>query len=134
MWGSSGENAVKIVYTPNLIVRELTPAQRSRILAAEPSATIVEAKGADAQRKEIVDADILFGRVPPDVYPLAKRLRLYQSIGAGVDSALCPELVNDDVPLSSEKGGVGVHLAEHAFGLLRTLTRGIHTGYQTPDL
>src|SRR5216683_149813 len=106
---------MKIVYTPNLIVRELTPDQRKRILAAEPSAVI------------------LFGRVPPDVYPLAKRLKLYQSIGAGVDSALCPELINDDVPLSSEKGGVGVHLAEHAFGLLLTLTRGIHTAIRTPD-
>ena len=124
---------MKIVYTPNLIVRELTPDQRARILAAEPTATIVEAKGADAQRKEIVDADVLFGRVPPDVYPLAKRLKLYQSIGAGVDSALCPELVNDDVPLSSEKGGVGVHLAEHAFALLLTLTRGLHTAIRNPD-
>jgi len=124
---------VKIVYTPNLIVRELTPAQRTRILDAAPGATIVEARGADRQRAEIVDADVLFGRVPPDVYPLAKRLRLYQSIGAGVDSALCPELVNDDVPLSSEKGGVGVHLAEHAFGLLLTLTRGLHTAIRTPD-
>jgi phosphoglycerate dehydrogenase-like enzyme len=124
---------VKILYTPNLIVRELTPAQRTRILDAEPSAIIVEAKGADKQRAEIVDADILFGRVAFDVYPLAKRLKLYQSIGAGVDSALGPELINDDVPLSSEKGGVGVHLAEHAFGLLLTLTRGIHTAIRTPD-
>src|SRR5207247_9163939 len=101
---------VKIDYPPNLTVRELTPEQRKRILAAEPSATIVEAKGGDVQRKEIVDADVLFGRVPPDIYPLAKRLKLYQSIGAGVDSALCPALVNDDVPLSSETGRVGVHL------------------------
>ena len=124
---------MKIVYTPNLIVRELTPDQRTRILAAEPRATIVEARGADKQRAEIADADVLFGRVPPDIYPLAKRLKLYQSIGAGVDSALCPELINDDVPLSSEKGGVGVHLAEHAFGLLLTLTRGIHTAIRTPD-
>jgi phosphoglycerate dehydrogenase-like enzyme len=124
---------VKILYTPNLIVRELTPDQRTRILAAEPRATIVEAKDPARQRAEIVDADILFGRVAFDIYPLARRLKLYQSIGAGVDAALCPELINDDVPLSSEKGGVGVHLAEHAFGLLLTLTRGIHTAIRTPD-
>jgi phosphoglycerate dehydrogenase-like enzyme len=124
---------VKIVYTPNLIVRELTKDQRARIMAAEPRANIVEAKDAARQRAEIADADILFGRVAPDVYPLAKRLKLYQSIGAGVDSALCPELINDDVPLSSEKGGVGVHLAEHAFALLLALTRGLHTAIRTPD-
>ena len=124
---------MKILYTPNLIVRELTKDQRARILAAEPTGVIVEAKDQAKQRVEIVDADILFGRVAPDIYPLAKRLKLYQSIGAGVDSALCPELINDDVPLSSEKGGVGVHLAEHAFALLLTLTRGIHTAIRTPD-
>jgi phosphoglycerate dehydrogenase-like enzyme len=124
---------MKILYTPNLIVRELTPDQRQRILAAEPRATIVEAKDPAKQRAEIVDADVLFGRVAFDIYPLAKRLTLYQAIGAGVDSALCPELVNDDVPLSSEKGGVGIHLAEHAFGLLLTLTRGLHTAIRTPD-
>ena len=124
---------MKIVYTPNLIVRELTPEQRKRIMAAEPSAVIIEAKDAAKQRAEIPDADVLFGRVAPDIYPLAKRLRLYQSIGAGVDSVLCEELVNDDVPLSSEKGGVGVHLAEHAFALLLALTRGLHTAIRTPD-
>jgi phosphoglycerate dehydrogenase-like enzyme len=124
---------VKILYTPNLIVRELTPDQRARILAAEPSAVIIEAKDKERQRAELPEADVLFGRVAPDVYPLAKRLRLYQSIGAGVDSALCPELINDDVPLSSEKGGVGVHLAEHAFALLLALTRGLHTAIRTPD-
>ncbi len=125
---------MKILYTPNLIVREITPAQRARIVeAAGPDVTIVEAKDKARQSAEIPDADILFGRVPPDVYPLAKRLRLYQSIGAGVDSALCPELIADDVPLSSEKGGVGVHLAEHAFALLLTLSRGIHTAIRTPD-
>ena len=124
---------MKIVYTPNLIVRELTSAQRARIVAAEPTAVIVEAKDAAKQRAEIPDADVLFGRVAPDIYPLAQRLRLYQSIGAGVDSVLCDELVNDDVPLSSEKGGVGVHLAEHAFALLLALTRGLHTAIRNPD-
>src|SRR6266508_1175133 len=128
------EPPMKILYTPNLIVREITPAQRARIVeAAGPDVTIVEAKDRARQSAEIPDADILFGRVPPDMYPLAKRLRLYQSIGAGVDSALCPELIADDVPLSSEKGGVGVHLAAHAFALLLTLSRGIHTAIRTPD-
>ena len=47
---------MKIVYTPNLIVRELTPDQRQRIVAAEPTAVIVEAKDAAKQRAEIADA------------------------------------------------------------------------------
>jgi phosphoglycerate dehydrogenase-like enzyme len=115
---------MKILYTPVLIVPSLEPADRARILeAAGPGAALVGAKDAAAQRREIVDTDILFGRVAPEIYVLNRRLRYYHSIGAGVDAVLCPELVESDVPLASEKGGVGIHLAEHAFALLLGLTR-----------
>jgi phosphoglycerate dehydrogenase-like enzyme len=125
---------VKIVFTPNLIVPSLDPAQRAAILdAAGPGAALVEARDAATQRREIVDADILFGRVPPDVYALTTRIRYYHSIGAGVDAILSPELVESAVPLASEKGGVGIHLAEHAFALLLALTRGLHTAIRQPD-
>ncbi len=50
-----------------------------------------------------------------------------------MDSILTPELINHDVPLASEKGEVGIHLAEHAFALLLALTRGLHTAIRTPD-
>src|SRR3989449_6222870 len=117
-----------------MIVPSVTPEQRAAILdAAGPGSTFVEAKDAATQRREIVDADALFGRVSPDIFPLGKRLRYYQSIGAGVDSILTPELVESDVPLASEKGGVGIHLAEHAFAPLLALTRGLHMAIRQPD-
>ena len=125
---------MKILFVRNLIVRELEPAQRARILeAGGPGTTIVEAPEPAQQKAELADTDIIFGRVSSDLYPLAKQLKLYQSIGAGVDSILKGDLVRDAVPLSSEKGGVGIHLAEHAMGLLLTLTRGLHTAIRTPD-
>ncbi|OGK78826.1 MAG: hypothetical protein A2X52_12060 [Candidatus Rokubacteria bacterium GWC2_70_16] len=125
---------MKILYTPTLIVPALGPGDRARILdAAGPGAVLVEARQPERQRAEIAEAEILFGRVPPDIYLLARRLRYYHSIGAGVDALLCPELVESDVILASEKGGVGVHLAEHAFALLLGLTRGVHTALRDPD-
>ena len=125
---------MKIMFVRNLIVRGLDEAQRARILeAAGPGTTLVEAPDAARQKAELPDTDIIFGRVSPDLYPLAKRLKLYQSIGAGVDSILMGDLVRDDIPLSSEKGGVGIHLAEHCFGLLLALSRGLHTAIRTPD-
>jgi len=125
---------MKILYTPLMIVPSVTLEQRAAILeAAGPGATFVEAKDAASQRREIVDADALFGRVAPEIFALNKRLRYYQSIGAGVDSILTRELVESDVPLASEKGGVGIHLAEHAFALLLGLTRGLHTAIRQPD-
>jgi len=117
-----------------MIVPSLDPAQRAAILeAAGPDTTLVETKDAARQRAEIVDTDVLFGRVSNDTFLLNRRLRYYHSIGAGVDAILTPELVQSDVVLASEKGGVGIHLAEHALALLLSLTRGLHTAIRQPD-
>ena len=125
---------MKILYTPLMIVPSLDAAQRAGILeAAGPDTTLVETKDAARQRAEIVDADVLFGRVSNDTFLLNRRLRYYHSIGAGVDAILSPELVRSEVILASEKGGVGIHLAEHALALLLTLTRGLHTAIRQPD-
>ena len=125
---------MKILYTPLMIVPSLDPAQRAAILeAAGPDTTLVETKDAARQRAEIVDTDVLFGRVSNDTFLLNRRLRYYHSIGAGVDAILTPDLVQSDVILASEKGGVGIHLAEHALALLLSLTRGLHTAIRQPD-
>jgi phosphoglycerate dehydrogenase-like enzyme len=125
---------VKILYTPLMIVPALDDTDRKNILdAAGPGSTLIEAKDPAVQRKEIGDTDALFGRVANDLFVSAKRLRYYHSIGAGVDAILTPELVNSEVILASEKGEVGIHLAEHAFALLLTITRGIHTALRKPD-
>src|SRR5215470_11337684 len=125
---------MKILYTPLMIVPSLQADQRAEILeGGGPATTLVEEKDPARQRAAIVDTDVLFGRVGPDVFALAKKLRYYHSIGAGVDAILTPELVRSDVILASEKGDVGIHLAEHAFALLLALTRGIHTALRQPD-
>ena len=125
---------MKILFVPNLIVSALSEADRAKILeAAGPGTRIVEAQDQGSQRRELPDTDILFGRVHADLFSQAKRLRLYHSIGAGVDNILTAELANSDVPLASEKGDVGIHLSEHAFALLLGLTRGLHTAIRTPD-
>jgi Phosphoglycerate dehydrogenase and related dehydrogenases len=125
---------MKILYTPLLIVPSLDDRQRAAILeAAGPGSTLVEAKDPERQRAEIADTDALFGRVPNDVFLMGKKLRYYHSIGAGVDAILTPDLIQSGIPLASEKGDVGIHLAEHAFALLLGLTRGLHTAIRDPD-
>ncbi len=125
---------MKILYTPNMICPAIPPADRAKILeSAGAGSTLVEARDAETQRREIPDTDAVFGRVPNDVFLAARRLRYYHSIGAGVDAILTPELVASDVVLASEKGEVGIHLAEHAFALLLALTRGLHTAIRRPD-
>lgn len=125
---------MKILYVPSMIVPSLGEGDRARIVqAAGPGSTLVEARDVETQGAEIADADVLFGRVPPDVFSRARRLRYYHHTGAGVDAILSPELVESDVVLASEKGQVGIHLAEHAFALLLGLTRGVHTALRRMD-
>jgi phosphoglycerate dehydrogenase-like enzyme len=126
---------MKIVYTPiSTLVPSLSAEDNAAILAAAGAGSVlVVAPTPDRQRAEIVDAEVLFGRVSPEIFTAARRLRYYHCLGAGVDSILSPELVESDVILASEKGEVGIHLAEHAFALLLALTRGVHTAIREPD-
>ena len=57
----------------------------------------------------------------------ACNLRWVQSIGSGIDGVLFDDFVESDIILTSAKGTVGTHLADHAWALILALTRGIHT-------
>ena len=114
---------LKILIIPGLTLTEI-PEQSLISLesAAGTDSEIVISEYADAH-KHIGDADIVLGIVTPKLFSAAKKLRWVQSISSGVDSFMYPEFINSDVLLTSEKGLVGEHLADHAFGLLLALTR-----------
>ena len=114
---------LKILIIPGLTLTEI-PEQSVISLesAAGTDSEIVISEYADAH-KHIGDADIILGIVTPKLFSAAKKLRWVQSISSGVDSFMYPEFINSDVLLTSEKGLVGEHLADHAFGLLLALTR-----------
>ena len=78
------------------------------------------------------DVDVVFGTLTPGMLERARRLRWVQATSAGVDSVLFPQFVESDVVLTSAKGIVGVHLADHAMALLLALTRGIATAIRNP--
>ena len=114
---------LKILIIPGLTLTEI-PEQSVISLesAAGTDSEIVISEYADAH-KHIGDAHTVLGIVTPKLFSAAKKLRWVQSISSGVDSFMYPEFINSDVLLTSEKGLVGEHLADHAFGLLLTLTR-----------
>jgi phosphoglycerate dehydrogenase-like enzyme len=120
---------MKLVILANQIIPEVGEPQLRAVEEAARVAgvSVVLARDRETQMVEIEDADIAFGTVPPEVLARARRLRWVQSVGAGVDRQLYPEFIAHPVTLTSEKGLVGTHLAEHAFALLLALTRGIAT-------
>ena len=114
---------LKILIIPGLTLTKI-PEQSVISLesAAGTDSEIVISEYADAHR-HIGDADIVLGIVTPKLFSAAKKLRWVQSISSGVDSVMYPEFINSDDLLTSEKGLVGEHLADHAFGLLLALIR-----------
>lgn len=120
---------MKLVILSTMVIPEVSEPQLQAVEAAARDAglDVVVAGTPETQMQAIVDADIAFGGITEEVFRHARHLRWIQSVGAGVDRYLTPAFVDSDVILTSEKGHVGTHLAEHAFAHLLALTRGITT-------
>lgn len=108
-----------------LITLPLTKDQLQRIRKSSGSTLVVATLDPKEQCNEIQDAEVVFGQMTPELMEFAPHVRWVQQKGAGVDGTLFPALVESDVVLTSEKGSVGTHLADHAMALLLSVTRGI---------
>ncbi len=71
------------------------------------------------------DAEVIFGRIDERLFERATNLRWVHASTAGADAYLFPAFKESRVLLSGDKGLVGSHLAETAFGLLLAITRRI---------
>ena len=115
-----------------LVTIDLEPRHHDLIRSAVDGVEIMEAHSVEDAERLIPEADVLIGGFSPNLYRRAKRLRWVQSWGAGVDGVLFKEFVESEIALTSAKGTVGVHLAEHAMALLLSLTRGIAQAIRGP--
>jgi phosphoglycerate dehydrogenase-like enzyme len=62
---------------------------------------------------------------PRDAFIAAANLRWIHALSAGVDALFYPEFIQSDVVLTNSRGVYDIPVAEHAFALLTSLTRGI---------
>ena len=124
---------MKIVIVPGLTLPQVSEAEVERVRQAGGNADVVvtDTEGALA---EVADADVVLGFVSRRMYLAATKLRWVHAIASGVDAFLYDEFKRGEVILTSEKGLVGEHLADHAFGLLLMLTRQLATALKLgPD-
>ncbi len=118
---------MRIVIIPGLTLPEIAEPDLERIRNAAGPDSIVSVCDLETAYDEVGDAEVIFGPAPPKLFAAAPQLRWVQAIASGVDGYLYPAFVESDVLLTSEKGLVGEHLADHAFGLLLMLTRQLGT-------
>ncbi len=114
---------MKILVNADLI--DVDGALLDRVRAAAGDLEVIVTTDADRIEQVIPDVQVVLGDIGADLLRKAPNLRWVQSPAAGVDGALYPEFADSDILLTSAKGFVGVHLAEHAMGLLLAVTRGI---------
>lgn len=124
---------MKVVLIPQLVIAPLDDEhQVERIRDAVGSQDVVVLASDEVSwRRELADAEVLFGEVTPAILEAAPELRWVQSVGAGVDR-IAQILVGRSVRLTGVRGIVGPQLAEHALALLLSLTRGVAAAVRTP--
>ncbi|SUZ51877.1 uncharacterized protein METZ01_LOCUS4731 [marine metagenome] len=97
-----------------------------RIRIAGGNADVVVSALEDAIN-HVGDTDVVLGLLSKKMFLASSRLKWVHAIASGVDMFLYDEFVSSGVILTSEKGLVGEHLADHGFGLLLMLTRQLAT-------
>ena len=93
--------------------------------AVSEQITAVAARKEDDLAREIVDADVVFGRLPKEPFLIARKLRWVQSIGVGFETMLYPEMIESEVTITNTAGAFDAAMAEHALALILNWTRGI---------
>ncbi len=119
--------------TKILINTDLDDALIQRIQDISEEVEIITASSEGEALEVMPEVEVVLGPVTPAMLALGDHLRWVQNLGAGVDDVLFPEFVESDVVLTSAKGIVGIHLADHAMALLLSLTRGIATAVRNPS-
>jgi phosphoglycerate dehydrogenase-like enzyme len=114
---------MKILLMPGLTLPEISTDDVARVRAAAGSDAEVIVTTPTEALQHAEQTEVILGPVPLQLFQAAPRLRWVQATSSGVDPYMYPALRDSDVILTSEKGLVGEHLADHAFGLLLLLTR-----------
>ncbi len=113
---------MKIVTSYDLSAEDLSVAN-----AVVPNASFVAAATDEDKMREIEDADAFFGfGLKPKMIGRARKLRWIQFSSVGVESILCPELIDRDIMLTNARGATAVNISEHVMSLILAFARTLH--------
>jgi len=111
---------------PKKVVVYGAPEDAARLRHVAPGVEIVAVRDPEAVASAAVDADAVIGFCSADVVRSGKKLRWIQVGSAGVERYVAiPELVASDVVLTNAQRLYGPEMAEHVFGMVLALTRGL---------
>lgn len=125
------DEPLNVLVTKTLTLPEVSPEEESMIRdAAGPGSTVTIVDSAKEGVEFAPNADVILGITPKWLFEAAPNLLWVHATASGVDMFMYDEFVESNVILTGEKGLVGGHLADTAFGLLLSLTRRIKTAIE----
>jgi len=104
---------------------DLSNEEVQRLKSVVSDLDVVVAPGEEQEIKEVVDADIFFGRIPRSVFIAGKKLKWVQVFGAGVETQFFSEMTQSDVILCNTSGAYNQTMADQAFALILGISRGV---------
>ncbi|MDE0676223.1 MAG: D-2-hydroxyacid dehydrogenase [Acidimicrobiaceae bacterium] len=129
------DGPLNVLVTKTLTLPDVSPDDEAAIRDAAGPGAVVNI--VDRPRDGVplaADAQVILGIVPEWLFDAAPKLRWIHATASGVDMFMYPRFLDSGVVLTGEKGLVGSHLADHAFGLLLALVRRIATAVKLgPD-
>ena len=121
---------MKILTSFNL---ELSKSQIDQIESVSENVEVLISNSEGEAIELMPDIDVVFGDFTKDMFKNRANLRWVQATSAGVDHLLHEDFVKSDIIMTSSKGIVGSHLADHAMALLLSLSRGIYWAIRNPS-
>ncbi len=101
-----------------------------RQLATNYGHEVIATNDDDEAEEVAPQIEVILGWFKPPVCAAAPNLRWIQSFSTGMEKFLFPEIIErDEVVISNVAGLYASQGAEHAWALLLSLTRGIHTSW-----
>jgi cyclase len=121
-----------------IVVPAVMPARLAELKIIAPEVFFVPVKTAEDAAKEAASADAVLGYCTADIAKANPKLRWIQIGHAGVEKDLVPAVVNSSITVTNLQRLQGPNVADQAFALLLTLTRGTKLKHgepmATPDL
>ena len=87
---------------------------------------VVNAENEAECLREIIDADVFFGKLTPELLEAAHRLKWVQSPTASLEHYLFPELVEHPCVLTNMRGLYYDVIADHVMGFVLCFARNLH--------
>jgi phosphoglycerate dehydrogenase-like enzyme len=100
--------------------------RRTKVAAAAPGLTVVNAADEGQALHAVVDADAFFGKITPPLLAAAQNLRWVQAPTASLEHYVFPELVHHPCVLTNMRGLFSDAIAEHVFGYVICFARNFH--------